>query len=168
MTSRLIGTVPILPPVRPNKGQSGVLQAIDHSVAGLMTAQSPVIRPSSLRVATHGQQAASFLTPLQRCSRRILQPQPTEREREGKWERMREKETVRETIKRGKIREYRDQKNRDHLYGKTERERKTREKHKQYGFQSNNFWTLLFVFYALKNGNPFLGSTAVRFSEKIL
>ena len=81
-TSRLIGSGPIRPPVRPSKGQSGVLQAIDHSVTGSMTAQPPGIRPSALRVATHGQQVASLgggLTPLQRCSRRILQPQPTGR-----------------------------------------------------------------------------------------
>ena len=81
MTSRLIGSGPIRPPVRPSKDQSGVLQAIDHSVAGSVTAQPPGIRPSALRVATHGQQVASLggITPLQRCSRRILQPQPTGR-----------------------------------------------------------------------------------------
>ena len=39
MTSRLIGSGPIRPHVRPNKAQSGVLQAIDHSVTGSMTAQ---------------------------------------------------------------------------------------------------------------------------------
>ena len=60
MTSRLIGSGPIRPPVRPSKGQSDVLQAIDHSVAGSMTAQPPGIRPSALRVATHGQQVASL------------------------------------------------------------------------------------------------------------
>ena len=60
MTSRLIGSGPIRPPVRPSKDQSGVLQAIDHSVAGSMTAQPPGIRPSALRVATHGQQVASL------------------------------------------------------------------------------------------------------------
>ena len=60
MTSRLIGLGPIRPPVRPSKGQSGVLQAIDHSVAGSMTAQLPGIRPSALRVATHGQQVAPW------------------------------------------------------------------------------------------------------------
>ena len=79
-TSRLIRLGPIRPPVRPSKGQSGVLQAIDHSVARSMTAQPPGIRPSALQVATHGQQVASLgggLTPLQRCSRYILQPQPT-------------------------------------------------------------------------------------------
>ena len=59
-TSRLIGSGPIRPPVRPSKGPSGVLQAIDHSVAGSMTAQPPGIRPSALRVATHGQQVASL------------------------------------------------------------------------------------------------------------
>ena len=59
-TSRLIGSGPIRPAVRPSKGQSGVLQAIDHSVAGSMTAQPPGIRPSALRVATHGQQVASL------------------------------------------------------------------------------------------------------------
>ena len=83
MTSRLIGSGPIRPPIRPSKGQSDVLQAIDHSVAGSMTAQPPGIRPSALRVATHGQQVASLgggdLTPLQRCSWRILQHQPTGR-----------------------------------------------------------------------------------------
>ena len=41
MTSRLIGPGPIRPPVRPSKDQRGVLQAIDHSVAGSMTAQPP-------------------------------------------------------------------------------------------------------------------------------
>ena len=60
MTSRLIGLGPIRPPVRPSKGQSDVLQAIDHSVAGSMTAQLLGIRPSALRVATHGQQVASL------------------------------------------------------------------------------------------------------------
>ena len=60
MTSRLIGSGPIRPPVRPSKGQSGVLQAIDHSVTGSMTAQPPGIRPSALRVATQGQQVASL------------------------------------------------------------------------------------------------------------
>ena len=59
--------------VRPSKGQSSVLQATDHTVAGS--------HPSALRVAAHGQQAAPLegVTPLQRCSRRILQPQPTGR-----------------------------------------------------------------------------------------
>ena len=70
MTIRLIESGPIRPPVWPSKDQIGVLQAIDHSVAGSMTAQPPGIRPSALRVATHGQQVASFggggLTPLQR------------------------------------------------------------------------------------------------------
>ena len=83
MTSQLIGSGRIRPPVKPSKGQSDVLQATDHSVAGSMTVQPPGIRPSALRVATHGQQVASLggggLTPLQRCSRRILQPQPTGR-----------------------------------------------------------------------------------------
>ena len=60
MTSRLIGLGPIRPTVRPSKGQSGVLQAIDLSVAGSMTAQPPGIRPSALRVTTHDQQVASF------------------------------------------------------------------------------------------------------------
>ena len=60
MTSRLIGSGPIRPPVRPSKGQSGVMQAIDHSVVGSMTARPPGIRPSALRVATHGQQLASL------------------------------------------------------------------------------------------------------------
>ena len=70
------------PPVRPSKGQSGVLQVIDYSVARSMTAQPPGFSFSALRVTTHGQQVASLgrsLTPLQRCSRRILQPQPTGR-----------------------------------------------------------------------------------------
>ena len=40
---------PIRPTVRPNKGQSGVLQAIDRSVAGSMTAQPPGLRPSPLQ-----------------------------------------------------------------------------------------------------------------------
>ena len=60
MTSRLIGSGPVQPPVRPSKGQSGVSQAIDHSVAGSMTAQPPGIRPSALRDATYGQQVASL------------------------------------------------------------------------------------------------------------
>ena len=42
--------------VRPNKYQSSMLQAMDHSVAGSMTAQPPGFRPSVLQVATHGQQ----------------------------------------------------------------------------------------------------------------
>ena len=81
MTSRLIESGPIRPPVRPSKGQSGVLQVIDRSIAGSMTVQRTGIRPSALRVATHGQQVASLggLIPLQRCNRRILQPQPTGR-----------------------------------------------------------------------------------------
>ena len=58
--SRLIGSGPIRPPVRPSKGQSDVLQAIDHSVAGSMTIQTPGFRPSTLRVATHGQQVTSL------------------------------------------------------------------------------------------------------------
>ena len=77
MTSRLIGSGPIRPPVRPSKGQSGVLQAIDHSVVGSMTAQPAGIRNSALRVAIHDQQVASLgecLTSLQMCSRRLLQP----------------------------------------------------------------------------------------------
>ena len=41
-------------PIWPNKGQSGVLQVIDHSVTGSMTAQPPGFRPSALRAATHG------------------------------------------------------------------------------------------------------------------
>ena len=61
--------------------KSGVMQAIDHSVAGSMIAQPPGIRPSALRVATHGQcgliVGGGGLTSLQRCSRRILQPQQT-------------------------------------------------------------------------------------------
>ena len=40
-TSRLIRPGPIRQPVRPSKGQSGVLQTIDHSVARSMTAQPP-------------------------------------------------------------------------------------------------------------------------------
>ena len=59
-TSRLIVSGPIRPPVRLSKGQRDVLQAIDHSVAGSMTAQQPGIRPSTLRVATHGQQVPSL------------------------------------------------------------------------------------------------------------
>ena len=47
-------------PIRPSKGQSDVLQVIDHSVTGSMTAQSPRFRNSALRVATQGQQMASF------------------------------------------------------------------------------------------------------------
>ena len=49
---------PIRPPVEPSKGQSGMLQVIDHSVAGSMTAQSLGFRPSALRISTHGQQVA--------------------------------------------------------------------------------------------------------------
>ena len=60
-TSRLIGSGPIRPTVRPSKGQSSVLQAIDHSVVGSMTAQPPGSRPSALRVAAHGQQAAPLV-----------------------------------------------------------------------------------------------------------
>ena len=60
MTCRLIGSGPIQPPIRPSKGQSGVLQAIDHSVAGSMTAQPPGICPSALWVTTHGQLVASL------------------------------------------------------------------------------------------------------------
>ena len=50
-TSRLIGSGPIRPPLRQSKGQSRVLQAIDDSVAGSMTAQPPGSHPSALRVA---------------------------------------------------------------------------------------------------------------------
>ena len=66
-----------------NVTQSGVLQVIDHSVAGSMTAQPPGFRPSALQIATHGQQVVLLgggLTPLQRCSWHILQPKPKERE----------------------------------------------------------------------------------------
>ena len=52
---------PIQLPVRPSKCLSSVLQAIDHSVAGSMTAQLPGFRPSALRVATHGQRVASMV-----------------------------------------------------------------------------------------------------------
>ena len=38
-----------------------MLQAIDHSIAGSMTAQPPGIRPSALRVATHGRQVPSLV-----------------------------------------------------------------------------------------------------------
>ena len=48
----------IRPPVRPSKDQSGVLQAIDHSVTRSMTTQPPGFRPSALRVATHDQQVS--------------------------------------------------------------------------------------------------------------
>ena len=48
------------PNARQTKGQSSVLQAIDHSVAGSMTAQPPRIRPSVLRIATHDQQVGSW------------------------------------------------------------------------------------------------------------
>ena len=61
MTSRLIRSGQIRPPIRANKSQSGVLQAIDHSVARSMTAQPPGIRPSALWVTTHGQQVASLV-----------------------------------------------------------------------------------------------------------
>ena len=48
----------IRPPVRPGKNQSGVLPVIDHSVAGLMTAQPSELQRSALRAATYGQQVA--------------------------------------------------------------------------------------------------------------
>ena len=60
-TSRLIGSGPIRPHVRPSKGQSSVLQFIDHSVAGSMTAQPPGSRPSALGVAAHRKQAVPLL-----------------------------------------------------------------------------------------------------------
>ena len=65
-TRRVIGLGSIQTPVRPGKGQSSVLQAIDHSVAGSMTAQPRGSCPTALRVAAHGQQAAPLgwgLTP---------------------------------------------------------------------------------------------------------
>ena len=70
---------PIRPPVRPSKGQSGMLQIIDHYVTEIMTAQPPGSDPSALQVATHGQQVATLggVTPQQRCSWCILQLQPT-------------------------------------------------------------------------------------------
>ena len=57
-----------------------MLQVIDHSVTESMTAQRQGSRPSALRVTAPGQQVAPLwkgLTPLQRCSWRIRQPQPT-------------------------------------------------------------------------------------------
>ena len=56
-TSRLIGSGPIRPPIRPSKGQSSVLQAIDHSVDRSVTAQPPGSHPSALQVTAHGKQA---------------------------------------------------------------------------------------------------------------
>ena len=50
----------IQPPIIPSKGQSGVLQAIDLSVARSRTAQLPGFRPSALQVATHGQPVVSL------------------------------------------------------------------------------------------------------------
>ena len=55
-SSRLIGSGL----TRPSKDQSGVLQVIDNSVAGSMTAQPPGFRPSALRVTTNSQQVASL------------------------------------------------------------------------------------------------------------
>ena len=75
-TSRLIGSGPIRPPVRPSKGQSSVLQAIDHSVAGSMTAQ-PVLAPYRSPPTANRRLHWGGITPLQRCSWRILQLQPT-------------------------------------------------------------------------------------------
>ena len=66
-TSWLIISGPIRPPIRPSKGQSSVLQAIDHSVAGSMTAQPPGSCPSALRVAAHGQQAVPLVGGLPLC-----------------------------------------------------------------------------------------------------
>ena len=79
-TSRLIRSGQIHQPVSRSKGQKGMLQAIDHSVAGSMTAQPPGSCLSALRVAAHSQQVAPScrcLIPLQRCSWCILQPQLT-------------------------------------------------------------------------------------------
>ena len=82
-TSRLIGSGLLdPPPVRPSRGQSSVLQATDHSVAGSMTTQPPGFRSSALRVTAHDQQVTPLrggLTPLQRCNRCILQRQQTRR-----------------------------------------------------------------------------------------
>ena len=50
---------PIRPLVRPSKGQSGVLQVIDDSVARSVTAQPPEFRSSALRVTALGRQVAS-------------------------------------------------------------------------------------------------------------
>ena len=52
-TGRLIRPGPIRQPVRPSKGQSGVLQTIDHSVAGSITAQPPESHLSTLWVAAN-------------------------------------------------------------------------------------------------------------------
>ena len=51
-----IGT--IWPPVRPSRGQCGVLQAIDPSVVRPVTAQPPGLKTSALRFTMHGQQVA--------------------------------------------------------------------------------------------------------------
>ena len=51
---------PIQPPIRPSKGQNGVLHVIDCSVAGSMTSQPPGSCPSVLRVMAHSQLVASF------------------------------------------------------------------------------------------------------------
>ena len=56
-TNRLIGSRLIRPPVTPNKSQSGVLEATDHSVARSMTAQPLGSRLCALQVAAHDQQA---------------------------------------------------------------------------------------------------------------
>ena len=53
------------------RGQSGVLQAIDHSDARSMTAQPLGSCPSALWVVAHIQQVVPLvegLSPLQRCS----------------------------------------------------------------------------------------------------
>ena len=71
---------PICPPISPSKGQSGVLQVIDHSVAKSMTAQPTGSCPNASRVATHNQRIAPLgegFTLLQRCSHHTLQPQLT-------------------------------------------------------------------------------------------
>ena len=57
----------IRPSVRSSKGQSGVLQAIGHSVTRSMTAQPPGFCPSALWVATHSQQVASLVGVLPLC-----------------------------------------------------------------------------------------------------
>ena len=43
----------IQPPIRTNKDQSGVLQAIDHTLTRSVTAQPPESCPSALWVAAH-------------------------------------------------------------------------------------------------------------------
>ena len=51
------------PTTHQTKGQSSVLQAIDHTAGGSMTAQLPGSCPSALRITTHSQQVAPLWGP---------------------------------------------------------------------------------------------------------